>query len=61
MSFLKGLFGGTNKKKKGNRYPHLKRNKNPSEKWEIVGELGDGAFGKVYKVRFHVTSSAFTL
>jgi hypothetical protein len=25
---------------------------NPEDFWEMVGELGDGAFGKVYKVSF---------
>lgn len=29
----------------------MKRDLNPEEFWEIIGELGDGAFGKVYKVR----------
>lgn len=24
--------------------------RNPEEVWEIIGELGDGAFGTVYKV-----------
>lgn len=50
MSFLKGLFKAGHKRKKEDRYPHLKRNQNPNDTWEIVGELGDGAFGKVYKV-----------
>lgn len=51
MSFLNRLFkGGAAKKKKEAKHPHLKRNQNPSELWNIIGELGDGAFGKVYKV-----------
>lgn len=33
------------------QYEHVHRNVNPNEVWEIVGELGDGAFGKVYKAR----------
>lgn len=50
-SFISRLFkGGASKKKKENKYPHLKRNFNPSELWKNIGELGDGAFGKVYKV-----------
>ena len=51
-SFLGRLFkGGANKKKKENKHPHLKRNQNPFDIWTNVGELGDGAFGKVYKVQ----------
>lgn len=29
----------------------IERNVNPTDIWEIISELGDGAFGKVYKVR----------
>ncbi|XP_069507483.1 serine/threonine-protein kinase 10 [Ambystoma mexicanum] len=32
-------------------YEHVRRDLDPSLEWELVGELGDGAFGKVYKVR----------
>ena len=50
MSFLRALFSGV--KKKGRKeYPNITRDVDPMEKWQIVGELGDGAFGKVYKVR----------
>ncbi len=37
-------------KKKTKQYEHVHRDVNPSDIWEIIGELGDGAFGKVYKV-----------
>lgn len=36
-------------KKKLKQYEHVNRDINPNDIWEIVGELGDGAFGKVYK------------
>lgn len=37
-------------KKKVKQYDHVRRDINPNDIWEIIGELGDGAFGKVYKV-----------
>uniref|UniRef100_A0A3B3WTA6 non-specific serine/threonine protein kinase n=1 Tax=Poecilia mexicana TaxID=48701 RepID=A0A3B3WTA6_9TELE len=40
---------GVEKKKK--QYEHVRRDENPEEIWEIVGELGDGAFGKVFKAQ----------
>ncbi|KAK3553985.1 hypothetical protein QTP70_019029 [Hemibagrus guttatus] len=40
---------GMDKKKK--QYEHVHRDMNPEEVWEVVGELGDGAFGKVYKAQ----------
>ncbi|XP_057676604.1 serine/threonine-protein kinase 10 [Corythoichthys intestinalis] len=36
-------------KKKVKQYEHVHRDVNPSDHWDIVGELGDGAFGKVFK------------
>ncbi|XP_051902775.1 serine/threonine-protein kinase 10 [Hippocampus zosterae] len=36
-------------KKKAKQYEHVHRDINPSDYWDVVGELGDGAFGKVYK------------
>ncbi|NWI94075.1 SLK kinase, partial [Pitta sordida] len=41
-------LGGEKKKK---QYEHVKRDLNPEEFWEIIGELGDGAFGKVFNAQ----------
>lgn len=54
MSFLSNLkkafhFGGNDAKKK-KIYNNIKIDCDPQEFWEMIGELGDGAFGKVYKV-----------
>lgn len=54
MSFFSNLkkalhFGGNEAKKK-KLYNNIKMDCDPQEFWEMIGELGDGAFGKVYKV-----------
>lgn len=48
FNFRKIFKLGAEKKKK--QYEHVRRDENPEELWEIIGELGDGAFGKVFKV-----------
>ncbi|KAI8039912.1 hypothetical protein M5D96_007337 [Drosophila gunungcola] len=55
MSFINNLkkvfhLGGGEAKKK-RLYNNIKMDTDPEEFWEMVGELGDGAFGKVYKAQ----------
>lgn len=50
MAFLRRLFGFSEKKKLPRRYEHVRRDVDPEEAWLVLGELGDGAFGKVFKV-----------
>jgi len=47
-----GASGGADgKKKRGPDLTHIRTECDPEIQWEIVGELGDGAFGKVHKVK----------
>uniref|UniRef100_A0A8P4KMA0 non-specific serine/threonine protein kinase n=1 Tax=Dicentrarchus labrax TaxID=13489 RepID=A0A8P4KMA0_DICLA len=49
FNFRKIFKLGAEKKKK--QYEHVRRDENPEEVWDIIGELGDGAFGKVFKAQ----------
>ncbi|XP_037545549.1 STE20-like kinase b [Nematolebias whitei] len=49
FNFRKIFKLGSEKKKK--QYEHVRRDENPEEVWEMIGELGDGAFGKVFKAQ----------
>ena len=52
MSFLWKIFSRENGNKAYN--PAIKFDLDPFNTWETVSELGDGAFGKVYKVSLAV-------
>ncbi|XP_039282731.1 serine/threonine-protein kinase 10-like [Nilaparvata lugens] len=59
MSFLsnlkKVLHIGNNDSKKKKVFNNIKMDCDPEEFWEMIGELGDGAFGKVYKAQNRTT------
>ncbi|KAM6331325.1 STE20-like serine/threonine-protein kinase [Alca torda] len=57
MAFLRRLFGFSEKKKPPRRYEHIRRDVDPEEAWLVLGELGDGAFGKVFKAQNRVTGA----
>lgn len=55
MSFINNLkkvfhLGGGEAKKK-RLFNNIKMDTDPAEYWDMIGELGDGAFGKVYKAQ----------
>jgi len=50
------LLPDDSKKKSKVPLQHVQRNQNPLDAWEIIGEIGDGAFGKVYKVKVMLTN-----
>jgi hypothetical protein len=50
-SIKKALNIGQSGPKKRKGFQNIRCDVNPEETWEIVGELGDGAFGKVHKAR----------
>ncbi|XP_063303429.1 serine/threonine-protein kinase 10 isoform X1 [Pelobates fuscus] len=56
-NFRRILRLSTFEKRKLREYEHVRRDLDPNLVWEIVGELGDGAFGKVYKAKNRETGA----
>ncbi|XP_056592916.1 serine/threonine-protein kinase 10 [Triplophysa dalaica] len=54
-SLLMRIFRLGVEKKRIRLYENLKRDVDPHQMWETQGDLGDGAFGKVYKVHSQTT------
>ena len=55
MAFLKGLrdlLSGSRERARKPINECINTEVDPATLWDNVGELGDGAFGKVYKVSF---------
>ena len=59
MSFLRAIFSRERAKRK--EYLNITRDKDPQEQWNQVAEIGDGAFGKVYKVRRGVVAIIYNI
>lgn len=61
MSFLNNLKKvfhlGSGEAKKKRLYNNIKMDTDPLDFWTMIGELGDGAFGKVYKAQNKETGS----
>lgn len=63
-SFLSPFTSGAQSKSSGStargnhkhKYAHLTLDRDPEQIWEIMSEIGDGAFGKVYKARNKITN-----
>ncbi|BFY97881.1 hypothetical protein BsWGS_00921 [Bradybaena similaris] len=49
-------FGSDDQLKKAQLNEHIKKDLDPLQNWEIVGEIGEGAFGAVYKARNKTTN-----
>ncbi|XP_038045454.1 serine/threonine-protein kinase 10-like isoform X5 [Patiria miniata] len=52
ITALKRFFRfSTADKKKDDKFQNIIRDRDPESEWEVLSELGDGAFGKVYKAK----------
>ncbi|KAJ8317207.1 hypothetical protein KUTeg_005111 [Tegillarca granosa] len=66
MSFLSSFrklfrIGGDDEVKKKGFNKNIRRDFDCTQLWEVIGELGDGAFGKVYKARNKETQALAAL
>lgn len=53
-------LGGGNDAKKKKVFNNIRDNYDPKENWDMIGELGDGAFGKVSdKILFTLSRKKF--
>ncbi|XP_039263970.2 serine/threonine-protein kinase 10-like isoform X5 [Styela clava] len=57
MSFFRKILRLGQEEPKRKVYANIKRGENPELVWDTVGELGDGAFGKVYKAKNKTTGN----
>ncbi|RXG73179.1 Serine/threonine-protein kinase 10 [Armadillidium vulgare] len=60
LSKVKDIFKGGSSAKKKKVYHNVKLD-NPEETWRVIGELGDGAYGKVYKAEHRATGQSAAL
>lgn len=54
-----GNSGLDAKRKKQSVFANIKTDVNPEDVWDIVGDLGDGAFGKVHKARHRINRDLY--
>ena len=51
INLFRGNSPASDNNRENNLDRYVRQDVNPLDLWEVIGELGDGAFGKVEKVR----------